>query len=262
MVGVTEQGDPSIYTEWIEKTGDMDGIILVTKAPGAFINSTLESEIEKIKDKLIIHCTITGYGHTVVEPNVNSQLVSVMMMKELKLRGYNIVLRIDPIIPTIKGLERMKEVIELSKVYLGLEGLRIRWSLIDNYAHIEHRGIELPWTSFNVPENSNSKTEYHGANEVIEYFKILEEQDKAIIETCCEDYIQIPEKWKVGCVSIRDMEIFKLPIPTKIKRKNQRGNCTCISEKHELLEHKEQCPYQCKYCYWKQDYKSYEEEIG
>jgi len=252
MIGITEAGDPSICLEWVDKINTVDGIILITKSPGSFINSSLEDEIEKIKNRLIIHCTITGYGKTVLEPNVSPYNISVMMMVELIKRGYNVVLRIDPIVPTVKGFERMKAVIAYTKSLLGtLKDLRIKWSIIDNYKHLKDRGITLPWSSFNCPSESSDETLWVGSNKIIAYFNHLQEIEGCIIETCAESYNNIPQHWKVGCVSTTDLAIMKLPILEEYGKSNQRKACNCINEKIELLDKKEQCAYECKYCYWK-----------
>lgn len=254
MIGITEAGDPSICHEWIDKVNTVKGVILITKNPGSFINSHLEDEIEKIKDKLIIHCSITGYGKSVVEPNVSPHIVSVMMMVELIKRGYNIVLRIDPIIPTVRGFDRVKSVIEYTKIHLGsLNNLRIRWSLIDNYKHIKARDINLPWNSFHVPEVSSDPENWLGANDIINYFSHLEETESCIIECCAEQYTNIPKHWIVGCVSIKDLGIMGIPSPVYCTKSNQRKACRCISLKKELLNTKKQCAYSCKYCYWRDD---------
>jgi len=255
MIGITEAGDPSICHEWINKTNEVDGVILITKMPGSFINTNLENEIQKIKDKLVIHCSITGYGKTVVEPYVSPYNISVMMMIELIKRGYNIVLRIDPIIPTIIGFDKVKNIINVTQQLLGsLKDLRIRWSLIDNYKHLKSRDIHLPWESFNVPEESNNKERYIGANDIIEYFKHLEETQSCIIEVCAENYKNIPKHWIVGCVSNKDKQLMNLPILENQGTSKQRKACKCLSEKKELVNKKQQCAYQCKYCYWGTNY--------
>ena len=43
--------------------------------------------------------------------------------------------------------------------------------------------------------------------------------------------------------------------PTKLGRRGQRPVCSCLQTKKELLSHKEQCPYECKYCYWRSPIK-------
>ena len=61
----------------------------------------------KNKDKLIVHATITGYGGGVLEPKVPSPSFEFAAVKALISHGFpkeKIVIRVDPVIPTNKGL--------------------------------------------------------------------------------------------------------------------------------------------------------------
>ena len=70
------------------------------------------------------------------------------------------------------------------------------------------------------------------------------------IESCAEP--GLTEAIACGCISVYDLELLKLYYgspPDKVGY--QRKNCMCYSGKVELLEHKQQCPHSCLYCYWK-----------
>ena len=79
MIGITERGDAALDSSWMNKSNYMDGVILITKNPGAFINSEYEKFINKNKNKFIIHCSITGFGKTFIEPNVSPYTISCMI---------------------------------------------------------------------------------------------------------------------------------------------------------------------------------------
>ena len=52
------------------------------------------------KDKLIIHTTVTGYGHSILEPNVPTLYEEFTAIMELVKAGFpisRIVVRVDPI---------------------------------------------------------------------------------------------------------------------------------------------------------------------
>ena len=102
-IGVTERGDPSLDFSWVEKMEKMDGTILITK-------NLTDKVIEASKpylNKIIFHVSCTGYGGTVIEPNIPEFQVQLNQAKKLLQMGVDvnkIVIRIDPIIPTTKGI--------------------------------------------------------------------------------------------------------------------------------------------------------------
>lgn len=102
-IGITEAGDAGVDLSWEEKLDDVDAAVLITKSVSPdFFDAAL-----KHKDKLVIHTTITGYGHSILEPNVPTPYEEFAAIMELAKAGFpmeKIVIRIDPIIPTEKGL--------------------------------------------------------------------------------------------------------------------------------------------------------------
>jgi len=235
MIGITEAYDPAFDDSWIRKTQHTDGNIIITKRPSAFLNGRKRKAIEG----QILHCSITGFGGTIVEPGVNPWETEIAAFNQLRAEGINVVLRIDPIIPTEKGLNRVKAILDS----VELKDLRIRFSIIDNYKHIKDRGLNLPWSSFNAPEEL--------ANNTINIFKEAEKLG-AEIEVCAERYAGLPKNWLQGCVSQKDLDYFG--VKGDNSRKGQRGACLCIAAKTELLTQRSQCPHKCLYCYWKKDY--------
>ena len=103
-IGITEAGDAGIDLSWAEKLSNVDAAVLITKSISqSFIDSAF-----KHMEKLIIHATITGYGHTILEPNVPTLVDESTMVTKIVESGFpikRIVIRVDPIIPTDKGIK-------------------------------------------------------------------------------------------------------------------------------------------------------------
>lgn len=131
-VGITESSDPAFHLEIFDRLYDAN--IIVTKN---MTDKLIEKLIENY-DKCIVHCTITGMGGTKIEPFVPTVEQSVKKVKKLIDGGFpvnQIVLRIDPIIPTEKGVDTALNVIS-SFAGLGIE--RIRMSFLDMYKHLTY----------------------------------------------------------------------------------------------------------------------------
>ena len=108
-IGITEAGDAGLDISWAEKLNSVDGAVLVTKQ----ITPAFREKVLANKDKLVIHATITGYGGTQIEPNVLEPGVELQRVLDLIKDGFpkeKIVIRVDPIIPTEKGIARAEKV--------------------------------------------------------------------------------------------------------------------------------------------------------
>lgn len=134
-IGVTEAGDAGVDLSWEEKLDDVDAAVLITKCVSPdFFDATLRH-----KDKLIIHTTVTGYGHSILEPNVPTLYEEFTAIMELVKAGFpmsRIVVRVDPIIPTEKGLSVAYHTLT-SFMEMGFQ--RYRVSVIDMYPHARSR---------------------------------------------------------------------------------------------------------------------------
>jgi DNA repair photolyase len=226
-VGITERGDAALDLSWIVPVQEGLPSILITKDPLA-LSRHLDSSMN-----VIVHCTITGYGGTKLEPNVITPDMAVKgLLRIIDIIGIErVVLRIDPIIPCNFEIKRIniKDLIP-SKVYCKI---RKRISFLDNYEHVKRRFKEaglkpLPY-SFHAPLEDRKK--------------IVEAMDYP--EVCGEPGISC-----TGCVSIKDLEILKVNPPKRGKPK-QRVTCSCLSSKKELLDNRKQCAHGCLYCYWR-----------
>ena len=236
-IGITERGDAALDLSWTTKMDQVDGAILITKncASKAFIDA-----VKQFKNKVIVHATITGNGSSFIELNVPHPHVTLAGIYELVkvIDPSQLVLRIDPIIPNDIGIAWISYLI--NNLPKGV--LRIRFSIIDNYNHIKVRGLRLPWQGLHAPENM--------VVNVVNAF--LPYTNNFSIESCGEDYAIIPEDWKIGCISHKDLKILGLIYnPINIGNSYQRHECKCLSIKTELLNKRAKCGHGCLYCYWK-----------
>jgi DNA repair photolyase len=228
-IGVTERGDGAlIERKWRTALADgkVDGVIVITKAP---------QELKlPLPDKVIIHCTITGLGSSVIEPNVAEPPITLAAYRRLitEYGSERVVLRIDPIICQQPYIE------QALKVAKHAEG-RVRISFLDAYPHVRTRFAEAS-LSLNQPE-------FHAdldTRKII--FGMLKKRIKDI-EVCSE-----PGLVCSGCVSARDLDAMGLNSENLSSVKGlQRRYCCCAAEKVELGHSRSQCKHGCLYCYWR-----------
>ena len=226
-IGITERGDAALDLSWVKWVKDHKPAILITKNPEKLYEILASPEL--CVQNIIIHCTITGYGASILEPNVLPWQRSIQAVYDLYSQfGPNrIVLRVDPIIPTDKGIDLAKKVMNV------VDGLTIRKriSFIDNYDHVKERfkkaNISLPWDSFHAPLDLRLKV-----------WKELGEP-----EVCGE-----PGMKCTGCISKLDCETLNV-VPIEVD-KGQRPYCACLMNKKELLDSRRRCEHACLYCYW------------
>ena len=179
----------------------------------------------------IFHATITGFGGSMAEPGAPKYQDALQGIQTLIDKGFpaeQIVLRIDPIIPTDKGINLAKVVLQQCPENIQ----RIRFSFIDGYKNI--KGY-LPWNSFHAPQEQQMK-----AMEML-----YELQGNRSLEACGEPQL----KENMGCISPKDYEILGLPVPAP-SLKGQRKGCLCLGNKQEILTKPQKCPNGCIYCYY------------
>lgn len=224
-IGITEGADPTVNLKWRKWVqDDKKPAILITKMPRLLL------PMLKGDENVIIHCTITGYGKTEIEPNIDLATTSLKYYHELcKMFGAKrVVLRIDPIIPPFIYSAWQEDIAEEAKG-------RVRISFMDAYPHVRQR-FEKRMMGYLLPED----TQFH-------YFKGQREAAWYHLgkpEVCGE-----PDLPCTPCVSALDCEI--LGIKPSDTLKGQRKTCGCLSNKKELLTPPGTCTYGCLYCYWK-----------
>lgn len=240
-IGITETSDPCFHLEIFDNL--YEGNIIVTKN---LTDKLIEKLIEH-HEKCILHFTVTGMGGSKIEPLVPSLETSVKKFKKLIDGGFpvnQVVLRIDPIVPTSKGIETAVSVLEAFKGF-GIE--RVRISFLDMYDHVKDRfynnHINLPYESFHASEvvRNDALTKVWG-NAMLFGFKS--------IETCGE-----PGFKSRSCISQMDIDILGLTDKIKLEgNKEQRTHCGCPANKKQLIKGKpHRCEHQCLYCFWKEE---------
>lgn len=226
-IGITERGDAALDTSWYTwVVEEKKPAILISKDP-----LKLYDHLKDLKDiNVIVHTTITGFGSTIIEPKVPEVSNALEGFEKLcKFLGpERIVLRIDPVVPTERGIETACSVLKKAK---KISTTRVRISFIDLYDHVKKgfasKGIQLEWDSFHAPLLLRKKA-----------WERLENP-----EVCGE-----PSFACSGCISEIDCEILKVdPID---KMFFQRKSCACLGNKKELLSCRSQCAHECLYCYW------------
>lgn len=249
-IGITEAGDAGLDLSWSNKLDDVEFAILITKncTGKAFRELVLQH-----KDKVMLHCTITTYGGTRLEPNVPTVSESLNGIRWLIYEGFpasQIVIRIDPIIPTAKGIARVNQLLKMlcnEADYVGqaIEGgfkypTRIKYSFIDMYKHVIARFKAIGWDSPYVA-NSFAPTQH-----MVDNTLAMLKQYNFQYSSCNEN-----TPHKCACISEYDCYIMGVDKDYLIGSANQRKGCLCPANKTELLTHKYQCPHKCLYCYWR-----------
>jgi hypothetical protein len=256
-IGITERGDAGLDYNWVRyvESNFVDGAILITKN----INPRFVKEVIRLHTlgkKLIVHCTCTGWGNTVMEPNVpdiNTQLCGLQQLIKNGFPKENCVLRIDPIFPTDNGLYAVTNVIDRAHNLGLLPDMRIRISIYDEYNHVKERikacGLTPMYGSqFYAPTFMVQNTKA--------YLRTLKQQyNLNKFETCAEKNLNDTTLFlQTGCVSGKDllaMGFSSFDINVLTTNPQNRTGCKCLSCKTELLTNRHRCPHQCMYCYWK-----------
>ena len=222
--------------------GEVHGAVIITKN----LTDKVISHLLEVWEKVILHLSCTGYGGTAVEPNIPTPLVQIRQIEQLLAKGSllsHVVIRVDPIIPTEKGLARAKSVMQM---FAESGYKRFRVSLLDAYPHVRKRfqaaGLPLPYGDGFSP----SKSQFDAANKMLAELKAA--YPGIQVESCAEG--KLVEAEAKGCVSSTDLKILGLPTENADSEGYQRSGCLCYSAKTELLKEKHQCPYKCLYCYW------------
>jgi DNA repair photolyase len=236
IIGITERGDGGLEWEQVRAAMDrLDAAIIVTKAPSKLL------EWEGIeKEMVIVHCTITGWGGSKLEPNVRTWIEEIVAYKELlgKLGGERCVLRVDPVIPYEPFLGVARSMLSHLK-----PGSRARISFLDAYGFVRER-FDKAGVSLGIPWERGVHAPLSARRAAFDNLQRWRGQ----LEVCGEDGFNTC----YGCISARDL--FALGLDTEnalLPTRRQRKECRCIVGKTELLDKKHPCPHECLYCYWR-----------
>lgn len=239
-VGVTESSEVAFNLECFDNLYAAN-IIISKRLTDKLINKLVENS-----NKIVFHCCVTGMGGSRIEPFVPKTEETYKKLVELLEKGFpisHIVLRVDPIVPTEKGIETALGVIT---AFSGLGIKRLRFSFLDNYKHVKKRfkeeGIkELYGGEFHAP--LELRKEYAAKIEEVAHDGGFES-----VEACGEPGIE-----SISCLSQRDIDILGLTDKITIEGSaEQRDSCGCPANKTEILKVKpHRCEHNCLYCYWR-----------
>lgn len=243
-IGVTEAGDAGLDLRWEPYLGRVDGAVLITKN----ITPSFHDAALRNLDKAILHATMTGYGGSVLEPEVplvERQMKAVLRLVRDGFPMEKVVARIDPIIPTPKGIGQARRVFQMA-LDAGLT--RFRVSVVDMYPCTRERfrraGLPLPYGPKGF---SPSRRQLAAVDAMLE--GILFQHPGIRVESCAEPRLIAPIQ--CGCVSAYDLALLGLDDKEADSAGYQRRGCLCYSGKEELLSRKAQCEHGCLYCYWR-----------
>lgn len=237
-IGITESGEVAFNLDCFNRLHKAN--IIITKR----LTDDLISELLNHKDECILHLTVTGYGGSVVEPNTPTSDWSKNQFSKLINGGFpikNAVLRLDPVIPTKKGIETALSVMDKFSQY---KIKRLRISFLDMYKHVKQRfsenGLPVPYESFHAS--------FDVRKEALNILTERAEKYEMPVEVCGEPGLE-----SIPCISQKDLEILGLSEEITLSgKKNQRSSCSCPENKTELLRQKpHRCQNNCLYCFWK-----------
>lgn len=143
-IGITEAGDAGRHLEWTAAMDSDHAAILITKAPtGEFLEA-----VKRFRARVMLHVTVTGYGGSLIEPGAPPATWSRQQYDQAAaiLSPEQVVLRVDPIIPTRSGLVTALSVLRLFEDSVAR---RVRYSFLDMYPHVAARfhaaGVPHPY---------------------------------------------------------------------------------------------------------------------
>lgn len=236
-IGITEAGEVSFDLAVFDRL--YEGNIIITKR----LTDKLNEKLIENKDKCILHLTCTGFGGSKVEPFVPTVEQTFNKFVKLISDGFpieHVVLRIDPIIPTDKGIKTAEHVLD---VFRGTGIKRVRFSVLDMYKHVKQRfeeaGLPIPYHTFHAPLEKRL--------EIRDRLVEIGKNNGFEVEACGEPGIE-----SISCLSQKDIDILGLTDKIKLEgNKGQRTNCHCPANKKELCKGKPtKCYNSCLYCYW------------
>lgn len=254
-IGATEAGDAGLDLTWVNKLDKVHGAIVITKN----ITPEFHDVVLRHWNKLVVHATCTGYGGSVVEPQVPPAKQFFNSVVALVKDGFpkeKIVIRVDPIIPTEKGLDRAQRVIEL---FLQEGFSRFRISVIDMYPHVRARfkekNLPLPYGEGRFsPGRELLRDVDEMLIEVREFWSsegLIRQVPNLRFESCAEPGLK--QAIPCGCISEFDLKLLGLESDVGYNGSAQgyRRGCMCYAGKTELLSHRHPCQHGCIYCYWR-----------
>lgn len=271
-IATTETYDPTLcIDEWVGRDGEFDFLLYITKVLNPKIIRILTDEQSPwawMNKPSVLHLTVTGWGCDEIEPNVPIPLVEFNMLKKLFAAGYpkeRVVLRIDPIIPTEKGINAFFFMVNIG-IVKGIS--RYRSSVMQLYKHSAERLKNTEeWDEINAVYKGGFFPDINELRRLNFFERIkktisdarkdaagLYDTPELHFESCATKLLSDCGFENIGCMSERDLLVNGLnPDELNISHGNQRANCMCLL-KHQLIPggyKRGRCPHQCAYCYLK-----------
>lgn len=208
----------------------------------------------KNKHRIILHFTVSGYGGTLIEPKTPHPAVAYAQLLSLLQEGFpiqNVVLRIDPIIPTEKGLATVEAVLEVFKT---LNIKRCRYKLHLQPKHLQQRQKWLqstlllggnPYMSEEYGKIFYSASPYHRQ----QLQNLLNKwRWHYRFETCDKDDFVTSDD-ATPCISITDLQILGYRNVKPLHDWKSKNKCHCPIGTIELsTKTGKQCSLQCSHC--------------
>lgn len=213
------------------------------------------------KSKIIVHYTVSGYAGTPFEPKTPHPAVAYKNLQAFINEGFppqQIVLRIDPIIPTEKGLEVVNTVLE---VFQTLNIKRCRYKMFLYPKELSQRAA-LQQAFPLIGGNPYASVEYgkvfysSGPHHRRMVKELLEKWTWHYrFETCDKDDFVTSDD-AVPCISVTDLQILGWKNVKLVHDWKSKNRCHCPIGTIELsTKTNTQCAVQCMHCRHKTEIK-------
>ena len=265
-IATTETYDPSLcINAWIGSVQHYDFVLYITKVLNPKVIEILtdsSSHLAYMNKPSTVHLTVTGWGGTFMEPNVDYPEVMKDKVVQLINAGFPIerlVWRVDPIVPTKEGIERFKKSVDLG-LSAGIHTFRS--SVLQCYKHVYERLKETPikeeidnlYKGNFWPDKELMFSVYADIRDFSQ--GICVQHPDVSFESCATSQLCSIAKFKnFACMSEADLVSNKIDInvASGMRKGLQRSGCDCLM-KHQLIPggfSKGRCPNKCLYCYIK-----------
>lgn len=241
VIGTTETGDAGLDLSWTGKLGKVDAALLITKR----LTDDFLQAVMQCREKVMVHATCTGYGGTILEPRVPDVAWQLSQVRKLLAAGFpaeQLTVRIDPIIPTARGLQRAQAVVDGVCDCVS----RFRISVLDMYPHVRKRFVDA-----GLPLPYGNRFSASDAQFALVDAWLACQRGKGKFSCCAEPKLQ--NCTHEGCVSEGEIRRLGLKLDRAYGKGFQRKTCTCLGCKRQMLSGKGRCAHGCLYCYWKDE---------
>lgn len=233
QIGITDTGDAGFQLDWAQRMDQVHGAILITRV----LTPEFLQALTPFPARVLIHVACSGYGGTVLEPNIPSLSWTRGRYTTLveTIRPEQTVLRLSPIIPTPRGLSVAETVL---KAFGDSPVQRVRYRCLELFPGVVAR---LQAARLSDP--------YEGAagprpGQLLALHALLARWEQRFqFESCAE-----PDDRAVGCLSTRDAEPLGFDPGALTPGSPVRRFCRCPANRVELLAAPSKCGQACLHC--------------